>query len=237
MTEFNNTSLFTSAAGFQEKQLETLYAGDIRRPEQSVYGFPMAAARLAAHRPLLMHGREDEIFALLAALNGLLGRPEPLNRAYARLKRLQTESREELVRRLALDQEPISDGERRQLIEAVEQALAHPAIQTTATRLEALLRPSTAGQEAAGLKRMVARLQLLVPALAAVKDQGFQVVVAEKRRQPARPALEARRTEPVRLDEQPTAVPAGFLLPPQYHLTLWAYRIVRSDHGQSAVWN
>lgn len=240
MSEFNSkreASLFVATSIFQRNPLDTLPGGDIRQPWRSVYGFPMAAARLAANQPLMLHSREDEVFNLLASLNRLLARQETLNQAYAMLKRLETETQQDLIRRLALEQEAISEEESLALISEVEQALAQPAPQTVGTRLETILSSPTSGQEAAGLKRMLARLQGLMPALAAVKEQGFHVVVQDRGRQPARPALEARRHESIRLAGQPTTIPAGFLLPATYHLTLWAYRIGRSDRGQSAVWN
>jgi len=237
MNEVNRTSLFSASTGFHGKQLDTLDAGDIRRPGRSVYGFATAAARLAAHQPLLLHCREDELFDLLARLNTLLARPDALDRAYALLNRLQAQTRQKLVRHLELEQQPMSQSEAEKLVTELEQALAQPAPQTVDARLEAILSPQTPGHEIAGLKTMLARMQVFVPALAAVKDNGFHVVVQDKRRQPAHPALEARRGQPVQLDGEPATFPAGFLFPPKYHLTLWTYLIVRSDHGQSAVWN
>lgn len=240
MNEFNNanaTSLFAATTGLQLSQFNTLHGADIRHPWQSVHGFPMAVARLATNHPLILYCREDEIFDLLASLNSLLVQPEILNRAYVMLTRFQAQTRQELVRRLELEQQPISQSESLKLITDVEETLAQPAPQTVKTRLEAFLLPPTAGQEIAGLKTMLTRIQVLVSALASVKDRGVHVVVQDRRRQPAHPVLEARRAELIRLDGQPTAIPAGFLLPPQCHLTLWAYLIVRRDHGQSAVWN
>lgn len=240
MNKFNSmtaSSLFTGTTEIQASRVETVAADDIRQPWRSVYGFPMTAARLAANQPLILHCREDEVFDLLASLNRLLVQPETLNRVYAMLNELQSQTRQKLIRRLELEQEPISQNESLKLISDVEQALTQPATQTVAERLETLLASPTSGHEIAGLKTMLARLQALVSALAAVKDRGFHVVVQDRRRQPAHPALEARRDEPVQLDDRPTTWQAGLLFPPKYHLTLWAYQIGRSDRGQSAVWN
>lgn len=237
MNEFNSTTLLAKANNPQPNRLNTLAAADIRQPWRSVYGFPLGAAQLAAGQPLLLHCREDEVFDLLASLNSLLGQTEVLHRAYSLLKRVEEQTRQKLLRRLELEQQPISDSEVSELMASLEQALAQPKLQTTSSRLESILAAPTTGQEAAGLKTMLDRMQSPVSALAAVKDKGFHVVVQDRRRLPARPALEARRAEAVRLAGQPTAIPAGFLLPPRYHLTLWSYLIGRSDRSQSAVWN
>ncbi|RME98130.1 MAG: hypothetical protein D6768_18060 [Chloroflexi bacterium] len=60
---------------------------------------------------------------------------------------------------------------------------------------------------------MLARLNRMMPALDKIKDTGFKVVVADQRRQS----------------------PGGLAV--RQHLTLWSYLVVRSDDGQSAVWN
>ncbi|HMQ51024.1 MAG TPA: hypothetical protein PKD98_02930 [Anaerolineae bacterium] len=237
MNEFNRKSLFTAATLSQSSQLKTLAVGDLRQPWRSVYGFPMAAARLAARQPLILHCREDEVFQKLASLNHLLAQPDVLNQAYGLLTQLQTETRQNLIRRLELEQEAISESEALKLVAELEQALAQPVPPTTVTRLETILSGPTPSHELAGLKTSLARLQGLMPALAAVKDQGFHVVAQDRRRQPAYPALEARRDELIQRDGQPTEFRAGLLLPPRYHLTLWAYLIVRSEQAQSPVWN
>lgn len=43
--------------------------------------------------------------------------------------------------------------------------------------------------------------------------------------------------ELILLQNSHTQLNAGMLLPPQYHLTLWAYLVGRSDRGHSPVWN
>lgn len=237
MREFNRASPFTAITGRLPGQLNTLAGSDIRHPWRSVYGFPVAAARLASHQPLTLHCREDEVFNLLASLNRLLAQPQVLNQIYALLVQLQAETRQKLIRRLELEQQSISHSEALNLVAELEQALAHPAPQTVATRLETILSPAIPGHEMAGLKTMLARLHHLLPALAAVKDSGFHTVVQNRWRQPAHPALEGRRDEPVQQEGQPTKFRAGMLLPIKYHLTLWAYLIVRNDQGHSPVWN
>jgi hypothetical protein len=204
-------------------------AGDIRRPWQSVYGFPTVAARLAVHQSLFLPAREDEIFGLLARLNGLTACPQALNQAYLGLNALAGDTCDRLARRLPTEEFPECEGE--------SAPAAATSDQQVADRLKQLLTPDDPLQEMAGLVRQLARLLPLLRGLRTAKEQGFSVVVYDRRSLPRRPALEARRNEPVHLAGRPTALPAGFLLPPATHRTLWAYRLVRSERDQSAVWN
>lgn len=203
--------------------------GDIRRPWHSVHNFPTVAARLAAHQSLLLPAREDEIFGLLARLNELTTCPPALNQAYLRLHRLASDTCDRLARRLPTEEFPECEGE--------SAPAAATSDQQVADRLKQLLTPADPLQEMAGLVRQLARLLRLLHSLRAAKEQGFSVVVYERRCLPRRPALEVRRNEPILLAGRPTGLPAGFLLPPATHRTLWAYRLVRSERGQSAVWN
>jgi hypothetical protein len=137
-----------------------------------------------------------------------------------------------------LEEQPISEQKALELTQAVETYLTaeQPSL-TVLDRLEKILTPNWQVTEKKGVQKMQARLERLVPALEQVKDRGFHVVVNDRRRQPARPNLEARRNQPIHFEGQPIAIPAGFLYPPKYHLTLWAYLVVRSDAGQSSIWN
>ncbi len=229
------SSLFT-LTNWEHTDLTTFYAGDIRHPWKSVYGLPTTIARLAANQKLILHCREDEVFNLLTTLNDLLANPESLNQAYMLLKTLEKATHQELLRLIEL-QQPLAKSEIPGLLEQVEQILIKPSPQTVAGRLEIVLSPNQPVKKIAGVSTMLARLQILILALNKVKDQGFRVVVRNKRRQPARPTLEARRNEPIRPEGQQSTLTAGFLLPAKYHLTLWAYLLVRSDNGQSTVWN
>lgn len=215
----------------------TLTAGDIRQPWKSVYGFATTAARLAANQPLTLHSREDELFALVAGLNELVARPEVLNRAFEMLKKLEDETLQKLARLVQLEDQPVDINEAPDLIAQAEQWVNGTSPDNTADRLAEILAPDQPTAEIAGLRTMAARLQRLISALEAVKDQGFHVVVFDRRRQPARPAVEARRNEPIHRDGEPTALPAGFLQPLTYHATLWSYVVARSDRGQSTIWN
>ena len=239
-TELNvmtNTSLFAPVE-WKDTDKAVIYAGDIRHPWQSVHGFAMTAARLAANQELVLHCREDEVLGLLAKLNDLLAQPEVLNRTYTWLKKLDQEMLQKLSRLLEFEAQSIGDDETSDLLAQVEQFLTEPAQeQTAADRLQAVLSPNKPVEEIAGLRKMLARLQLLISTLERVKDQGFHVVARNRRRQPKRPALEARREELILQDGQPTALAAGFLQPPSYHSTLWSYVVVRGSAGQSAVWN
>ena len=103
--------------------------------------------------------------------------------------------------------------------------------------LDQIIVPNNPVHEIVGLEQMRARLEEWLPALDRVKEQGFHVVALDRRRQPYRPALEMRRNEFILLDGDPTTLEAGFLQPIRYHLTLWAYQVVRCDKGQSTIWN
>jgi hypothetical protein len=108
---------------------------------------------------------------------------------------------------------------------------------TVLDRLEKILTPNRVVTEKGGVQKMLARLERLVPAIEQIKDQGCHAVVRDRRRQPQHPSVEDRRNQPLYFKGQPAAIPAGFLYPPKHHLTLWAYLVVRSDAGQSAIWN
>ena len=210
-------------ANWQEADLAIIHTGDIRHPWKSVYGFSMIAAQLAAGQPLLLHSREDEVFDLLAKLNELLGDPDSLNQAHKLLKKLEQETRQKVSSLIEVEQQPLSVDATAGVLEVAEQILTQPSRQSKADRLADILSPDQPGQEISGKSKMLARLQVLIPALEKVKDKGYHVVVFDKRRKPIR-----------RPANQETAVG---LMPVQYHLTLWSYLVVRSDNGQSAGWN
>jgi hypothetical protein len=228
---------FTTASLSTVKERHSAYAGDIRQPWQSVYGFPTLAARLATERELLLSCREDETFGLLAKLNDLLQDPTSLNRAYQMLQELEQVQRQKLAGLIQKRDQSIAESEIPGLLTQVEQLMAKAGQKTKPERLAELLSSDSPLGEMAGLQHLLQRLQPLLAALAEVKDQGFRVVVSDRRRQAARPGLEARRNQPVVFEGQPVALPAGFLLPARYHLTLWNYLVVRGDTAQSAVWN
>lgn len=215
-----------------------LGSGDIRSPGKSVYGFTINAARLAAQQPLVLHCREDEIFEVVGILNKLLGDPVVLGWACQQLASLQDVTQQKLARLTELEEQPISEQKALEIAQAVESYLTaeQPSL-TVLDRLEKILTPNLLMTEKGGIQKMLARLERLVPALEHVKEQGFHVVVSDRRRQPQHPNLESRRTQSIHFKGQPTAIPAGFLYPPKHHLTLWAYLVVRSDAGQSSIWN
>lgn len=218
-------------ASWNDGDYATINSSDIRRPWQSVYGFATAAAQLAVNQKLILHSREDEIFTLMTQLNDLLGRPEVLNHAHQLLKTLQIETSEKLARLIEIEEQPISEDEARELLEHIEQLFEESRQKSLTERFGSAITPDRPTEEIAGLRLMATRLHVLISALKEVKDQGFHVVVLDRRRQPDRPALESRRYELA--DGQA----AGALQPLKYHLTLWAYMIVRSDKGQSTIWN
>lgn len=217
---------------------EVLYRGDILEPDKSVYGFATSAARLAAHQPLILHCREDEIFGVMSTLNKLLGDPAVLGWACHQLISLQDVTRQKLARLTELEEQPISDSNVLEITRAVEAYLTaeQPSL-TVLDRLEKILTPNRVVTEKGGVQKMLARLERLVPAIEQIKDQGCHAVVRDRRRQPQHPSVEDRRNQPLYFKGQPAAIPAGFLYPPKHHLTLWAYLVVRSDAGQSAIWN
>lgn len=233
-----SSSLF-ALDGWKNKERNTLYAGDVYHPWHSVHGFAFTAARLAAGQELLLSCREDEVFELMARLNALLARPEVIERALYMLVELEQQTFQKLRLLLELEDRPISQAETEELVESVEQLLAQPFEPvSTGDRLEEMVAPNQVTDEIAGLRTMLGRLQVLIPALERVKESGFHVVVLDRRRQPAQPALETRRNELIQNNGGPTGdVPGGFLLPARYHLTLWNYLVARNDGGQSAVWN
>jgi hypothetical protein len=224
----NENKVVTSAqsleyANWQQADLAIILTGDIRHPWKSVYGFSMIAAQLAAGQPLLLHSREDEVFDLLAKLNELLGDPDSLNQAHKLLKKLEQETRQKVSSLIEVEQQSLTVDATAGVLEVAEQILTQPSRQSKADRLADILSPDQPGQEISGKSKMLARLQVLIPALEKVKDKGYHVVVFDKRRKPIR-----------RPANQETA--AG-LMPVQYHLTLWSYLVVRNDNGQSAGWN
>lgn len=229
-TEFNSVNT-ANLSRLNERHIA--YAGNIRRPWQSVYGFPILAARLAGGQELLLSCREDEVFELMAGLNELLQDPASLHRAYRMLQELEQYQRQKLAGLIQLRDQPLDDSEIPGLLAQVEQELAEATEQTTHNRLVSLLSADQPIGEITAVQQMLDRLHKLLPALAEVKDRGFRVVVWDRRRQATRPDLEARRTQSV----LPEGLPAGFLLPVRYHLTLWDYLIIRGDSAQSAVWN
>lgn len=221
-------------SAWNNTEQHTLYVGDIYHPWHSAHGFAVTAARLAAGQSLILNCREDEVFDLMARLNALLARPEAIERACSLLAELEQQAFQKLRRLLDLEDQPISEAETTELIESLEQLLAEPTI---ADRLEESLASNQAVEEIIGLRKMLARLQVLIPALEKVKGSGFHVVVRDRRRQHVRPGLETRRTEIIDNKGTGDNLPAGFLLPAAHHLTLWNYLVVRSDGDQSAVWN
>ncbi len=240
MVEFNltvNTNSLLKPANWTDTNQSLMSAGDIRHPWKSVYGFATSAARLAANQGLILHCREDEVFDLLTELNELLGQPEVLNRASTMLRELEVEKLQKLARLVNIQEQPVSASEATALVEQMEWFLVKSAEETVANRLAETISPHQPADEISGLRKMVSRLQTLMSGLEKVKDHGIHVVIQDRRRQPARPALEARRNEPIFSDTQPKALPAGFLLPTRHHATLWAYVVVRSDKGQSTIWN
>jgi hypothetical protein len=211
---------------------------DIRQPWRTGYGFPLTAVQLAANHNLLLHCREDEVFELMAGLNELLADPAALNRAYTWLQQLEQDTRASLAQLRRIEAQPVSQAEIPELVAYAEQLLTEPVPpHTPIDRLESLLLPGRPAGQMAGLMQILWRFQVWLPALEKIKDRGFRAVVFDRRRQAARPALEARRNETIGQDEQPGRLKAGFLLPTRYHLTLWAYLVCRSDAGQASVWN
>jgi len=233
----NTIHTFSKVANGNEPERATIYTGDIRQPWKAVFGFPTTAARLAMGQELVLHCREDEVIELMERLNELLESPESLGQAYNMLNKLQQQTEQKLARLIALRDQPIAEDEISDLMTDAEQLLAEPQEQTLANRLACILSPNHAVQEIAGTGKMLARLNKQLAALEQVKDEGFHVVVHDKRRALIRSALESRRNEPIATVEQFGAPSAGFLLPPKYHLTLWTYLVARGAAGQSAIWN
>ncbi|MBE7553353.1 MAG: hypothetical protein HS126_19960 [Anaerolineales bacterium] len=215
----------------------TLQVADIRRPWKSVNGFSVSAARLAARQRLILHCREDEVLELIGTLNNLLASPEVLDQAFERLHFLERQTRQKVAGLIALKDQPLNEHDLDGLLEDIGAFLARSAEPTTASRLKEAFAPNHPVSEMAGSVRMLWRLQLWLAALKRVKKQGFHVIVYDRFRRPDRPTLEARRNEPILQNGQLTVLPAGFLQPPRYHLTLWAYLVVRSGHSQSRIWN
>ena len=227
-------SLFAplAPAEWEPSTQATLYGPDLADPWRSVYGFPLAAAQLAAGQKLLLFCRDDEIFAVLARLNTLLACPTALDRAY-KLGRQLEQAVEYKIERLLERQKSLStNGGQVGQLEPVT-----PLEEAGTGNLGRLITPGYPVYEITGLKQMQTRLGVWLPALDGAKDQGFHSAILDRRRQPYRPALEMRRNDSVLVDGEPSALKAGFLLPVQYHLTLWAYLVSRSESGQSPIWN
>lgn len=222
------TYSFALSADGQQRERSIISTGDIRHPWKSAYGFPMTAARLAAGQGLILFCREDEIFEYLEQLNDLLASPVALNQAFTLLDKLEQQTGQKLAKLVDLADHPLSQHDLTALLTEIEETLAEPAEETVADRLACWLAPDNPTLEISGLSKMLTRLHAVMAVLAEVKDQGFKVVVVDQRRQPQRPA---------RVNGPSERTPATFLQPVQYHLTLRAYLVVRSDHGQSAIWN
>ena len=233
----NTTHKFSRVASDNEPERATIYIGDIRQPWKAVFGFPTTAARLAMGQELVLHCREDEVIELMERLNELLESPENLGQAYNMLNKLQQQTEQKLARLIALRDQPIAEDEISDLMADVEQLFTESQEQMLANRLACILSPNHAVQEIAGTGKILVRLNKQLAALERVKDEGFHVIVHDKRRVLMRPALEARRNEPIATVEQSGAPSVGFLWPPKYHLTLWTYLVVRGAAGQSAIWN
>lgn len=217
--------LYDASSNWDRQDRATLYSGDICQPWKSVYGFSMTAGRLAAGEELVLHCREDEVFALLAGLNELLGSPEALNRAYRLLDRLAQATQQKLTRRLHLRDQPLTDGDIPALIAEVETMLADPSEESVADRLAALLSPHDPTREITGLGKMLAQVRRVMAALERVKHCGFKVAVLDRRRQPRHP------------NPTPTAAQPDYSPPPQYHLTLWAYLVAKGEGSHAGEWN
>ncbi|GIK38627.1 MAG: hypothetical protein BroJett011_24600 [Chloroflexota bacterium] len=200
-------------------------------------GFSVSAARLAARQRLILYCREDEALALIAELNNLLASPQVLDQAFGRLHFLERQTRQKVAGLMALKEQPLTEHDIDRLLEDIGEFLAKSVEPTTASRLREALAPNHPVSEMAGSIKMLFRLQVWLAALKRVKKQGFHIIVYDRYRRPDRPTLEARRNEPVLQNGQVTALPAGFLQPPRYHLTQWAYLVIRSSRCQSRIWN
>lgn len=223
----DTTQAFSKATTGHEPERATIYAGDIRQPWKSVYGFPITAARLAMGQGLALTCREDEVVVLMGKMNQLLKRSKDLKRAYEMVQNLQERSEQKLVRLITLRDQAITEDEISELVAEVVQLLEKPQLQTVTDRLACILSPQHPIQEIAGTVTMLARLQKYVAALQQTKDEGFQATVHDRRRTLMRPALEAQQNDPVEGNGQL----------PTYHLTLWTYLVARGVAGQSTVWN
>lgn len=234
MKTITPASLFAplAPAEWEPSTQATLYGPDLDDPWRSVYGFPLAAAQLAAGQKLRLFCREDEIFELLGKLNALLACPTVLNRAYKSGRQLEQAVQCKIER--LLERQKLLRTNGRQVGQSKSVTSLEAAGDSSLSRL---ITPDYPVYEIAGLKQMQSRLAVWLPALDGVKDQGFCSTVLDRRRQPCYPALEMRRNEPVLIGGDPNALEAGFLLPVRYHLTLWAYLVGRSERGQSPIWN
>lgn len=216
--------------------LPTIYPPDIYQPWRSVFGFAVTAGQLAASQLMALHCREDEVFKVMAALNALLANPASLQRAFVLLQKLRNERLEKLSGLVEFQRAHPVTRQRVMRLGQASPAAARPADeQKVKVEMERLLSPRNAALEVAGLTKMLVRLEKMLSALEQVQPRGFRVIVRDRRRTPAHPALEARRTETA--PSLGGNLPAGFLLPTQYHLTLWTYLVERNACGQSAVWN
>jgi hypothetical protein len=167
----------------------------------------------------------------------LLNCPDSLNRAYDLLKKLEEATLNKLIRLIQLERKPLTDDETPGLLAEVERFMTESLEQAVPKELELIVSPHNPFEEIPGLKKMLTELRGLTYALKAVKDQGFGVIVIDRQPHPNHPALEARRHDPIILNGKPSQLTAGFLQPVSYHATLWTYQVVRSDAGQSTIWN
>lgn len=227
----NATTQLHNTTNHWMQERATIYTGDIRSPWKSVYGFPVTAARLAPGQELVLHCREDEVFDYLAQLNQLLESPESLNRAYQLLEALAQMTHQKFIHLVQLQDQSISTNEIPDLLGEVEEILAGNVEDTLASRLACFLSPDDPIQEIVGVRKMLLRLRRVMAGLDKVKHQGFKVAVIDRRRKPLRPGGS------VPVEGQPGELPGTFRFPPQYHLTLWAYLVAKSDARQSTVWN
>jgi hypothetical protein len=231
-----SASLFAPASETPSHEA-ILQVDDIRQPWKSVNGFSVSAARLAACQRLILYCREDEALELIAGLNNLIASPDALNQAFERLHFLERQTRQRVAGLIALKDQPLTEHDIDRLLEDIGEFLAKSAVPTLAGQLKEALAPNHPVSEMGGSVRMLFRLQVWLAALKRVKNEGFHVIVYDRYRRPDRPALEARRNEPILQNGPLTALLAGFLQPPRYHLTLWAYLVVRSGSSQSRIWN
>lgn len=232
-------SLFASqlTCNWPQAGLPIIYPPDVHQPWRSVYGFAIIAGQLAASQLMVLYCREDEIFGLMDTLNTRLADPASLQHAMTLLQRVRHQRLVKLAQ--LVEYQRVNSAANKRVNDVLGQVNPVPPRSDDEPKIkvimEQLLSPQNPALEVTGLTKMLARLEVMLSALERVKRQGFHVVVRDRCRTPARPALEARRYESVA--SLNGDLPAGFLLPTQYHLTLWTYLVGAGDSGQSAVWN
>jgi hypothetical protein len=216
---FNHSGRASGSSGTWFKpELVTFYSGDIRQPWRSTHGFPMTAGRLAAGQRMVLVCREDEVQDDITKLNRLLGSPESLNRACTLLEQADNRTRQKFARLVKIQAQAISDEETAELVAAAENLLTSPSRQTVIERLACLLTPDNPTRSTVGLGKTLVLLWQVIAALDKYKDNGFQVEVTAKRRQPLR-LDRAARHQALTIEKQ------------QYHLTLWEYLVARCGTG------